>query len=176
MRIRVIPRIDEDPRLVEFVQGTPGKLALIAVFGGLYALMQGVTHLPHLLAILTAMTFLPSQRRMVLVGGTLYWLVTGLSFHWPVVQAVAMREGVAERLPDWFKYASVGATLAFCAAFHLAARRFRKRGPFRRPVLTLLITYIAAICVAAYAPLDGLVRTSLWSVIVVLSRYIWFLG
>jgi hypothetical protein len=38
------------------------------------------------------------------------------------------------------------------------------------------VTYVVALCVAAYAPLGGMARTSLWAVLVVMSQYLWFLG
>lgn len=174
--LRLIPAIDTYPTLVRFAQTPVGKSAVLVVFAVGLMLHQKAWWLDATV-ILAGLTFWPGQRRWGVLAGTAYWLMQHSQFRWTAVERVAQTHGVAESL-YWpvLQVAAVVAALLFCAGFYSAARAWPRRGPLRRPVATLLATYVALLTLAFYAPLPGVAHTALWAFLIVLGSYLWFLG
>jgi len=174
--LRLIPAIDTYPSLVRFAQTPVGKAAVLVIFGVGLMLHQKDWWLDALV-ILAGLTFWPGQRRWGVLAGTFYWLLRHSQFRWSVVTGVAQAEGVAESI-YWplLQGGAVVAALLFCAGFHAAARAWPKRGPLRRPIATLLISYAGLLTLGFYAPLPPVAHTAFWAFVTVLGSYLWFLG
>jgi len=176
MRLRIIPAVEQDARVVAFAQRPLGKALLLLLFG-LMLSASGRTDAPQLTAVLAVLTAFPAHRRPLLVAATLYWLVRTAGFDWALVQRIAQQQGVAESLDlGRLQLVSIGGALLCCAGYYALARALAARGAMRHPVLSLLVVYLAAACVASYAPLDGGTRTMLWALLIVFGQYLWFLG
>jgi hypothetical protein len=75
----LIPRFEEDPRVIRFSQTIVGKLLLLAIFGLTLSAFGGIDRLRLvLLFFLSATTFLPRIRRLLVLACTV--LVT--NFFW----------------------------------------------------------------------------------------------
>lgn len=58
---------------------------------------------------------------------------------------------------------------------HLAGK-FKKSFPWKRPLLTLGLSYLLLTLTALYAPMSGSGRVVLWMVVVFLGAYFWYFG
>jgi len=173
--LTVVPPLDRSPRIVAFAQTVPGKLVLLAVYGFLLQL-HGKGWWLDMLVILTAMTFFPGRRRLLLWVGTLFWLAKYTLFEWHVLNEVISAQGVGSFLDmEAFHTTLIAAALLFCAVFYTLAVYWQHSYAMRRPIVTLFCVYLGMIVLAWYAPLSPLWRTYLWGFIIVFGRYIWFL-
>ena len=92
--MRIIPRIDRDPRIVAFVQTPAGKAVALAVFAALLAPMRFRCFF-EVLAVLGLMTLFPSHRRALLSLGVVYWTVVHPIQDWSyVTRDVVKQEGL----------------------------------------------------------------------------------
>jgi hypothetical protein len=162
--LRVIPRLENYPRIVEFSQTIPGKAVLLALFGyGLYyASWLHFLSNPRWkvqLGFLIAATAIPKYRRMLVILGTLVW-ACGIWWRWAehpqIIQA--------------------GISLALAALILWSATRIRNSWIARRPVLTLLTGFAFTVFVASYLPRTGSLRTAAFNFLPVFGAYIWFLA
>ena len=69
-KFTIIPRLDEDPKIVAQAQTTMGKAAVLALAASLLTLLG--SRQPVFLAAAALVTFLPYYRRIVLAGAGLY--------------------------------------------------------------------------------------------------------
>ena len=120
---KLIPSFETMPTCVRLAQTVPGKVAMLAIFAGIYRL-----HSESWLAMSTlilAVTFQPGYRRVLVACGTLYWLLFHSSWcDWNMVRKVAEREGAAVNFA-WLIPIATAAFLVFAGGFCWAVSRWR---------------------------------------------------
>ena len=172
--MRIIPRIDRDPRIVAFVQTPAGKAVALAVFAALLAPMR-FRFFFEVLAVLGLMTLFPSHRRALLSLGVVYWTVVHPILDWSyVTRDVVKQEGLGT-LNVSLVYRVV--LLVTLALFTVGARIIFRGGsslPVRRPLLTLYLSYTALLLFVSLAPLSGLWRVLAWTFVAVGAGYLWY--
>jgi Ca2+/Na+ antiporter len=147
------PRLETVPPLVSFAKTPWGRMFLVALFSAL-AWRRGLPAVPLGLS-LAALSLWPEQRRALVAGATAYWLLAfgGVAASWAPLLVVF--------LGAWF-----GLALFQHKTDHWV---------FRRPVRNLLALYVALLTAVSYLPLTPLLRVSLWAVLAVAGKYLWFL-
>jgi hypothetical protein len=171
---RLIPSFETQPELVRLAQTVSGRIALLAVFALLLSLQCHTWF--SLCAFLAPMAFLPKYRRVLVTCGTLYWLL----FHnvwseWGLPRSVAVRVGAQVDFA-WLMPVAVGALLAFGAGYCWMVTRWRTARLLRRPILLLGSCYSALLLGACYAPVTPAGRVYLWTAVIMLGSYFWFIG
>jgi hypothetical protein len=156
---RLIPRIETYPIIVSFTQTIPGKLVLLALFGvGLT--YHGGDWLP-LIACLTLITFLPSQRRALVTLSALFFafVVPWKSLSHPLYSA-----------------ALISSVFLLGALLFWSATRWPRSWYGRRPILILLCGFAALVVFATYIPRGARAYKLIWDFAYVLTIYLWFIG
>jgi hypothetical protein len=170
----LIPSFETKPEFVRLVQTVPGKLITLVIFAEMYRL-QSPSWLGMSLIILL-ITLLPKYRRVLVACGTAYWLLFHSSWcNWSMVRWVAEREGAAVNF-TWLMPIATAAVLAFAGGFCWAVSRWRTVRIMRRPILLLGFCYAVLLMGACYAPVTPAGRVYLWSAVVLLGSYFWFVG
>lgn len=176
MQWKIIPPLDKYPWAVQFAQTIFGKAVLLAIFAlGLY--LHDKAWWLEMTVLLATMTYWPQYRAKLLIVATLYWLYANTWFNWDLIRVVAVKNGVSDVL-DWgvIRLNLIAAVLLFCAAFYALAYVCKDHWAMRRPLVVLHLLNMSLILIACYAPLSPILRTYLWAFLIVLMRYIWFLG
>ena len=172
---RLIPSFETNPAVVRMAQTVPGKLTMLVIFAGMLRL-QSDTWLP-MSALVLLVTFLPAYRRVLIACGTFYWLL----FHhdswcdWTLIHRIAEREGAVINFA-WLMPIAVAMLLAFGTGYCWMATRWRTARIMRRPILLLGICYAVLLLGACYAPVTASGRVYLWTAVVLLGAYFWFIG
>ncbi|MGO9095907.1 MAG: hypothetical protein ACLQGV_11860 [Bryobacteraceae bacterium] len=151
---RGLPRLQTIPSVVEIAQTPLGRILLVALFCAL-AFRQGLPAAPLGLA-LAAISLWPERRRVLVAGATVFWLLAFSPF-----------------ARTW-----TALLIVFVAAWLVLALFQRKPDLwlFQRSVRNLLLFYVALLAAASYLPLTPLLRVSLWAVLAVGGKYLWFMA
>ena len=166
---RLIPPLDTYPKVVDLAQKPLGKILLLTVFAA--GLSCRTDSWQPLVAFLTAMTFLPQFRPILLTIATFASLALA---GWPNV-------GVPWSIPQPH-YASVflsqplivAAVLGFFAAYYTAVRKNKDGWYAKRPIRNLLVFYLLLLMAAPHLPLSGPPAVYLWAFLAGLGKYLWF--
>ncbi|HEV2964448.1 MAG TPA: hypothetical protein VG649_21650 [Candidatus Angelobacter sp.] len=171
-KFRLIPKFEDDPRIVSFAQTVVGKLVLLAIFGLVLSTMDEGWKMK--LAFLSAMAFLPQLRWLLVLACTLV-LTSFFSLDQGFLNSIARAESVQLNQLKLAALVLLPFVLA-CAAFMLLAA-LRPKGLFaRRPLPWLLGIFFGLLLIACYAPLHGSARLVAWALVFVFSSYFWFLA
>lgn len=176
MQWKIIPPLDKYPWAIQFAQSLFGKAIMLAAFAlGLY--LHSKTAWLEMTALLAIMTYWPQYRAKWLIAATLYWLYANTWFNWELIRTVSANNGVTEIL-DWgvMRQNLIAAVLLFCCVFYALAYVGRNHWLMRRPIIVLHLVNTGLMLIACYAPLTPLQRTYLWAFLIILVRYVWFLG
>jgi hypothetical protein len=171
--MRIIPQIDRDPRFVALAQTPAGKAVALAVFAALLV-PRRLPSFFEILVVLGLMTLLPSHRRALLSLGVVYWVVAHPKLGEYLTRLVAKQEGLGT-LNAALVYRVV--LLVTLALFTVGLRIVFRGGsslPVRRPLLTLYLFHMALLLCASLAPLSGLWRVLAWTLVSVVSLYVWY--
>jgi hypothetical protein len=157
---RLIPRIETYPKLVWFVQTIPGKIVLLAAFGGIYAFMRNAASLP-LVCCLALITWLPYKRHQLVSVSTIVFsvLVPWTHFARPVYQV-----------------SLIAAALALAATFIWGATIRPRSWYSREPATTLLAGFAVWIVVISVIPWRVFHLPQVWDFTIIFGSYIWFLA
>lgn len=159
---------------MRLAQTVPGKLALLAVFAVMYSLES--QQWLAMCAFILPIAFLPKYRRALVACGTVYWLLFHNSWcDWTMVRTIAAREGARVNFALLIPVA-VATFLAFAAGFCWTVSRWRAARLMRRPILLLGLCYSALLLGACYLPVTPAWRVYLWTAILLLGTYFWFIG
>src|SRR5450631_4315249 len=71
-KFTIIPRLDEDPNIVDQAQTLAGKIAVLALAASL--LFLAGSRQPVFLVAAALVTFAPAYRRITLAAAGLYWI------------------------------------------------------------------------------------------------------
>jgi hypothetical protein len=181
---RFLP-IDTYPQIVAFVETLPGKILLLIVFASLLAPLTRLW-LPVTVAA-GVCAYSGSYRNVAVTLGTLgilfvyychrpngqfispYWI------DWSTPFQIGIHEGLQPHLVfrlNWMILVFVFLASSLAITF---IRRFPDYRVSKRPVLFLHGTYFVLVLVAVSGMLRGIQLVSLWSLIVTLGAYFWFL-
>ncbi len=155
---RLIPALDTYPKIVAFSQRMPGKILLLVLFSA--GLSLRTSSWLHLSVFMTAMTFLPQFRPVLLAIATFVSLYLA---GWPHVEIPRAISGLV-----------VAAVLLFFAAYYTAVRQNKERWYAKRPVRNLLLFYIFLLAAATSSPNSTPRNVYLWAFLAVLGKYLWF--
>jgi hypothetical protein len=151
--LRLIPPIETYPKIIAFTQTPAGKLAVVGAFGIAYGAFLPQPWEWLLITVTLALTtFLPQWRRIFVAAGTL---------------AVA-----ALHLP-WTHFVPV---IVFGLLLSSCARRWPQSAFGKRPVIILLSGYTLLILACCTIPRPSSWFAPAWTVVGVLTRYIWFIA
>lgn len=173
--MKIVPQLDNYPRLVSFGQTALGKAVLLTAFAGL--LFANRAHLWIEITAAAALTaYFPARRRLLLSIAGLYWLLSHESWlHGTFLPALAKAEG---QRTDWTLQALLlgilVAVFGVLAVFFHYVRTRRASLAARRPVLCLMTGYAAMLAAAGLLPLAGMMRLLVWSVIALTAPYLWY--
>jgi hypothetical protein len=173
-KFTIIPRLEENPKIVAQAQTVPGKVAVLAIAACLLA-WRSPRPIVFLVAV-ALVTFLPAYRSMVLGAAGLYWIVTSGLLKQDLMGEVAGRAGIHVPHPAvWVisGLACVGLTLG------LAWLGVRTQGSGilgRRPVLCLGIFFCLTLGIAGSVTVPPGVRLAGWVLVAPLSGCLWLVA
>jgi hypothetical protein len=175
---RIIPQIDKDPRFVAYAQRLPGRVALFGVLTALAALLYflGVDLLVAPLASVCAHA--QNLRRYLIPSATLLLLCkNGFWIDVDLVQRVVEQEGLANQInhPLLF-FGTLALVLVLCSCLLVFWPRIIAIPLFRRSTVCLISGFIALVIAAQSPIVAGMPRVLLWSFLVTLLPYLWFLA
>ena len=155
--LRIIPRIETWPRVVSFVQTTPGKVVLMLLFGiGLR--FSGLFWLP-LFLWLVLITAMPRNRTILVAMGALVW---AFLLPW----AASSREALID----------TAAVLLLSAVLFSLAVRFSRSMFGRNSLAFLLGGYALCVLLAGYLPKGTQTHIVAWDFLKVMGLYLWFIA
>ena len=171
--------IDERERIVEWSQGMTGKLAIYVI-----AIIAVATYFPwweSALVVSAAMAaaLRPNFRNPILFTAT--WIVAfleiGLSESYVLtdIELIIHNEQAAGISAMVLAFAFLVAVMIGAWAMLNFVRRNPKSLLARRPLLTLLAVEALLCTLPALNDMQGLPRVLLWSMLIVLTPYVWFL-
>ena len=173
----IIPPLERYPWLVEFSQSLMGKSVLLLVFAAQLMLLHDKSWWLDMTLIIAIITVLPQHRRLLVLLGTLYWLLNHTAFHWHIVDQVLQKFHLIEVIQrDMIQPASLIMVMLFCAGFYYLAVRFQHTALMHRPVRSMFIVYFSLLIIASYFPLPENVNAWLWFFLIFFGRYFWFFG
>jgi hypothetical protein len=177
-KFTIIPRLDENPKIVSQAQTVSGKLALL----GLAVCLLGWRS-PRPIVFLAAValvTFLPAYRRVALTVAAAYWIVASGLLKQDLVGEVAIKAGI--HLPSTALQSAVWiATGLGCISLIFGLFGYWVRKPSggivgRRPVLCLGIFFCLVLTIAGTTGMPARVRIVSWALAAPLSGCLWLLA
>lgn len=174
-KFRLIPKFEDDPKIIAFAQKPVGKIALLATFGLVLVTQGGIDKFRLVtLGFLAVIAFLPRFRRLLVFACTAvltnyFWFENG----------ILAQIGATERIHPSHLQLLAWVIVPFvltCAALMWVIAKYRQGWLARRPLLTLLGLYAILVGVACYIPLHGLMRFATWSFLLVFVSYFWYLA
>ena len=175
---RIIPQIDKDPRLIAYVQRLPGRVALFGLLSILAALLSflGVDLLVAPLA--TACAYAQKLRRYLIPVATLLLLYRhGFWVDVDLVQRVIEQEGLTSEISRPLLFSgTLAAVLALCSCLLIFWPRMVAIPLFRRSTLCLISGFIVLVVAAQSSIAAGVPRVVLWSFLMTLLPFLWFLA
>lgn len=171
-KFHLIPKFEDDPRIVRFAQTALGKVVLLTIFGLVLSTMDEGWKVK--LGFLALIAFLPRFRWFLVLACTLVMT----NFFW-FEQGVLSSIARAESLQFTHLKLALLILLPFalaCAMLLTLAARWPKGGFARRPLLWLLGIYFGLLLIACYAPLHGFARFAAWAFVFIFSIYFWYLA
>jgi hypothetical protein len=172
---RLIPEIDKDPRLIEYAQKWPGRILLIAAFAVLLGLLRAD---PLVAPLAAACAYAERYRRYLIPAATLFLLYqNGFWIDVDLVARVADQEGIAGQVNQPLLFvAMLALVFVLCCGLLHFWHRIAAIAFFRRSTLCLVAGFLAVVLVAQSPIAAGIPRVLLWSFLMTLLPYLWFLG
>ena len=178
-RLRTFLAIDERDAVIRMAQTATGKLLIFML-----AMVSIASRLPWwesawVVSAAMAAAQLPKLRTPILLTATwgAAFLEMGLSQNHILadISVVLQQENVTQWSATVFASSSLlivmfSSWLALCAA-----RRYPQSFCARRPLVTLLLLEVFLVGLSASAVTHGLMRAMLWSMLIVLTPYVWFM-
>lgn len=178
-RLRDLLAIDERERIVEWSQGTMGKLAIyliaIAAVARYFPLWESIL----VVSAAMAAAYRPNFRNPILFTAT--WIAAfleiGLSENQVLadIGALLLNEQVAGAPAMLLAFAFLVAVMLGAWAMLTFVRRNPKSFLARRPLITLLAIEALLCALPALDVMQGIPRVLLWSMLIVFTPYLWFL-
>jgi hypothetical protein len=175
---RIIPQIDRNPRLIAYAQCTSGRVALFAILSALAALLSFLGVDLFVAPLATVCAHAKKFRRYLLPLATLlllckngFWIDVGL------IRRVIEQEGLASQINQSLLFsATLALVAALCSCLLILWPRIIAIPVFRRSTFCLISGFIFLVIVAQSPIAVGVPRVLLWSFLVTLQPYLWFLA
>jgi hypothetical protein len=158
--LRLIPAVDRDASVVAFIKTRVGRAIL---FCFMLLLANGDHALMAIVGLGAAVAYLPRYRTVLMVFAAPSIIIAG---PWLA----------GEPAPTSNMVIAVFGVVAFTAAVTVIARRTGRRGPFARPVLTLMLMIGALATLGSVPALGATVRSFVWSATIPLAAATWFIA
>jgi hypothetical protein len=172
MPLRIIPALDEDPRIVASCSRPLGRWTLLAIFVCVLALFS--QQWPWIGLWLALTTALPAYRRNIMsLLGVLFAVTRPIWLNDSLIQLISGQEGLAY-LPQSIISLVVLGVFLFLSALATLAFRFPTDRIARRPVITSVLALSALVVTVSIAPLHRTSRVVAWIVVLALARMLWF--
>jgi hypothetical protein len=169
---RIVPMIDNDPRLIAWVQRLPGRIGLVFCF--VLVLHSGTG--PAAAGLAAACAYAGRYRWHVIPVATLalLWL-NGFWIDGGIVARVAAQEGLAQEIDQSLLMAGMlGLVFAlFCCVIGLW-RSLAATWIGRRSTLVLLLLFVALVAIGESPICRGVPRVVVWSFLVTVLPFFWF--
>jgi hypothetical protein len=173
---RLIPQIDRYPQIVASVQGPRGR----CVLGGAVLVLTVLFHAVGLhfsvglLALASA--YAGKYRSYLIAFGT--WLLLyrhGFWFDMAFVERIASQEGVGDRLNEQMLQPTM-LVFVFALFTILLILRHRAASMLPRPTLFLVISFLVLVCATQLTITAGMPRVLIWSFLMTIQPFFWFVG
>jgi hypothetical protein len=177
-KFTIIPRLDENPKLVAQAQTLSGKIAVMAMA---VCLLGWRSPRPIVFLVAVALvTFLPGYRRMVLAAAGAYWFVTSGLLKQDLISDVAGKAGIHAPQhvlqPAVWIVSGLACVCVTLGLLGLGNRKFGSGIVGRRPVLCLGILFCVALGIAGTSAAPAGVRIVCWALVAPLSGCLWLLA
>ncbi len=166
--IKLIPPLDTYPRLVKFVHGVPGKVILLVVYA--IGLSLHTSGWKAITIVLTALTFFPKYRAIILVVATFGFIYLK---NWPNLEILN-----TIIYPAWtpnfaFKPLVIAMVMGVFFVYYHAVKRYKGFG--QRPIRNLLVSYVVLIAIVSHASsISTTVLVTMWAFVITFGKYLWF--
>jgi hypothetical protein len=175
---RLIPAIDQHPGCVAYVQRLPGRLLVFWAAIVLAALLNWLGINFFIAPLAVACAYMEQHRRIVMSLAT--WLLlyqSGFLVDVDLVERVAAQEGVANQISQGLLYTGMLALVfSLFSCLLIFWHRIVAIPAFRRPTLGLIVLFLGLVLVAESPVAAGVPRVLLWSFLMTLLPYLWFLA
>jgi hypothetical protein len=173
-KFTVIPRLDENPKIIAQAQTISGKVALVALSA---VLLGWRTPRPVVFLIAVALvTFLPAYRRVVLAAAGCYWIVTSGLLKQDLIGEVASRAGFHAPHPAVWSLSGIVCVTLTLGLSWLGIQKQGSSFVGRRPVFCLSIFFCLALGIAGTTAVPAGVRLASWALVAPLSGCLWLLA
>jgi hypothetical protein len=174
MTFRLIPSLEQNPKLVQQAQTPTGKLSLLFLFALPLWLLS--TSWREIMGVLLIFAFFSQYRRRILVAAApalAIWKVDWIPID--SLSRLAAREGIAASFDAVLaaRLAAVAALIFFIVA-GAPVFRYRKARWLKRPILLWHVLFCALVLAAWALPVSGAVRVGAWAFVFALSGYFWY--
>lgn len=166
---KLIPQLDTYPKVVVLAQTLPGKILLLAIFSAGLSL-QTKTWL-HISFFISVMTFLPRFRPILLTIATFSSLYLA---NWSIVSIPSSIPQQHYPTFFFFKPLILASVLVLFALYYTVIKKNKNDWYAKRPLRTLLVSYILLLLAATNTPLSNIQTVYTWAFLVVLGKYLWF--
>lgn len=175
---RVIPQIDKDPKFISYAQCLQGRIVLFVSLAALAALLSRLGVDLSVAPLAAASAYTRTFRRYLIPLLTLLLLCkNGFWVDTDLLQRVAEQEGLASQIsPPLLFFGTLAVVLGLCSALLVFWPRIAAISVFRRSTLCLISGFIALAVVAQPPITTGMSRVLLWSFLITLQPYLWFLA
>ncbi len=167
---RLLPALENDARLLRFVQTRAGRAILVVAFGALASLLAK----PAAAVGVALVLFFPARRRLMVALASLGMVVVTHRID-KLLHAVGKQEGLGA-LADHaaFKPAMLVLALALTIGYVQLAKTWFSAWLLRRPIATVLGLNAGLFVLLALLPLEGVFRLAAWAVVAGASTYLWY--
>jgi hypothetical protein len=173
---RLIPQIDQDPKIVASIQSSPGRF-IVAGTVALLTILFNVVGLDFLAGLLALASAYAEKYRSYLIA-VMTWLLlyrSGFWFNAAFIEHLAAQEGVADRITEPLLQSSM---LAFTFVLFSGLLLLRRGTPraLPRPTLALLTAFLGLVFTTQLPLTAGLPRVLLWSFLMTAQPFLWFMA
>ena len=177
-RLSIIPALEKDSRLVAWAQTGSGRIAILLLFFfGLSVQVHGRLLLSTTV-VLGLLSFLPDQRRPILLFSALFWAVLHSPVRWETLRHLMGARELKAAIPDQRAWATtcVAVVLVACALVFRLLRARQASWAARYPALALAAFHGLLLVALEASPFRGPVWLAAWSFALVSAHYLWYLA
>jgi hypothetical protein len=171
LKFTLVPQLDRYPWLVQFGQTIFGKLVIWALF-----------YWPHWIlfnsACLFFCIFFPGLRHIILPVAALAAVFIGRNYlGWGDINGLAQSYGISKPIINSPVTGLLAAGFVLLCCFLVVYFSKSNRATFRirRPIFTVICSYLLLAFVLPYVPVHDFVKLGFWIFWLILSKYLWFL-
>jgi hypothetical protein len=167
---RLLPALEQDARVVRFVQTRAGRATLVVAFGALASLLAK----PAAAAGVALVLLFPQRRRLMVALASLGMVLVTHRLD-ELLQAVGKQEGLGGLSHHVaFKPAMLILALVLTVGYVQLAKTWLSGRLLRRPILTVFGLNAGLFALLSMLPLQGVWRLIAWAVVAGAGGYLWY--